>query len=43
MNILKDSKCNQQYANSTFEADSNNVMYGNINHTRGVDRKYNFL
>lgn len=43
MNISKDNKCNQQYANNTFEADNNNVIYGYDNHIRGVDRKYNFL
>ena len=43
MNILKNNKCNQQYTDKTFEAGNNNVIYGNANHIRGVNRKYYFL
>lgn len=43
MNISKDNKCNRQYTDNTFGADNNNVIYGNANHIRGVNRKYNFL
>lgn len=43
MNISKDNKCNRQYTDNTFEVDNNNVIYGNANHIRGVNRKYNFL
>ncbi len=43
MNISKDSKCSQYFFDKTFEADNNNVIYGNANHIRGVNRKYYFL
>lgn len=43
MNISINSKCNQQCADETFEAGNINVIYGDANHIRGVNRKYNFL
>lgn len=43
MNISKNSKCSQQCATYTFEVANNNVIYGDANHIKGVDRKYNFL
>ena len=43
MNISKNSKCNQLGVDKTFGAGNNNVIYGDANHIRGVNRKYNFL
>lgn len=43
MNFNTNSKCNYLLTRLAFEAGNNNVIYGDANHIRGVDRKYNFL